>query len=141
MWFGVAMAIGNTIAAGIVTRFSERRPWLKGVLRFHAAVANRSSQPRIRLLAQCATRIVFVANYTLSFISMFRLRMKEPEMARPYRAWDYPWTPGLALASSIVFLAGAVYTNRVNTSWALVILAASYPIFRVMKLFSRRASA
>jgi hypothetical protein len=28
----------------------------------------------------------FVANYTLSFISMFRLRMKEPEMARPYRA-------------------------------------------------------
>jgi basic amino acid/polyamine antiporter, APA family len=28
----------------------------------------------------------FVANYTLSFISMFRRRMKEPEMARPYRA-------------------------------------------------------
>jgi basic amino acid/polyamine antiporter, APA family len=32
----------------------------------------------------------FVANYTLSFISMFRLRIKEPEMARPYRAWGYP---------------------------------------------------
>jgi basic amino acid/polyamine antiporter, APA family len=83
----------------------------------------------------------FVANYTLSFISMFRLRMKEPEMARPYRAWGYPWTPGLALASSILFLAGAVYTDRVNTPWALAMLVASYPIFRVMKLFSRRASA
>ena len=83
----------------------------------------------------------FVANYTLSFISMFRLRMKEPEMARPYRAWGYPWTPGLALASSILFLAGAAYTDRVNTPWALAMLVASYPIFRVMKLFSRRAGA
>jgi len=83
----------------------------------------------------------FVASYTLSIISMFRFRMKEPEMARPYRAWGYPWTPGLALASSIVFLAGAVYTDRVNTLWALDMLVASYAIFRVMKLFSRRASA
>ena len=83
----------------------------------------------------------FVANYTLSFISTFRLRMKEPEMARPYRAWGYPWTPGLALASSILFLAGAVYTDRVNTPWALAMLVASYPIFCVMKLFSRRANS
>jgi amino acid transporter len=82
----------------------------------------------------------FVANYTLSFISIFGLRMKEPEMARPYRAWGYPWTPGLALASSILFLAGAAYTDRVNTPWALAMLVASYPIFRVMKLFSRRAA-
>jgi APA family basic amino acid/polyamine antiporter len=82
----------------------------------------------------------FVANYTLSFISMFRMRMKEPEMPRPYRAWGYPWTPGLALISSFLFLAGAVYTDRVNTPWALGLLIASYPIFRAMKLLSRPAS-
>jgi APA family basic amino acid/polyamine antiporter len=33
----------------------------------------------------------FVANYTLSFISVFVLRRREPEKERPYRAWGYPW--------------------------------------------------
>jgi APA family basic amino acid/polyamine antiporter len=83
----------------------------------------------------------FVANYTLSFISMFRLRMKEPEMLRPYRAWGYPWTPGLALVSSVLFLAAALYTDRVNTPWALSMLIVSYPIYRVMKMLSRPASS
>ena len=36
----------------------------------------------------------FVANYTLSYTSLFILRRKEPQMPRPYRAWGYPWTTG-----------------------------------------------
>ena len=83
----------------------------------------------------------FVANYTLSFIATFRLRSKEPDLPRPYRAWGYPWTTGAALAASLLFLAGAVYTDRVNTPWALGILVASYPIFRVVKFLSNRAAA
>ncbi len=39
----------------------------------------------------------FVANYTLSYSSLFLLRKREPQMARPYRAWGYPWTTGIAL--------------------------------------------
>src|SRR5215208_5536566 len=35
----------------------------------------------------------FVANYILSFISLFVLRRREPEKPRPYRAWGYPFTP------------------------------------------------
>jgi APA family basic amino acid/polyamine antiporter len=78
----------------------------------------------------------FVANYTLSFISTFRLRAMEPGLSRPYRAWGYPWTTGIALTASILFLAGALYTDRVNTPWAFGILVASYPIFRVIKMVS-----
>jgi amino acid transporter len=29
----------------------------------------------------------FVANYALSFVSVFVLRSREPEKPRPYRAW------------------------------------------------------
>ena len=75
----------------------------------------------------------FVANYMLSFISLFRLRAKEPEMARPYRAWGYPWTTAIALISSVAFLIGALFADRENTPWALGLLVASYPLFRVMK--------
>lgn len=83
----------------------------------------------------------FVANYTLSFISLFRLRFKEPQMERPYRAWGYPWTTAVALISSILFLVGAVFADRENTPWALALLVASYPIFRVMKWASLPAQA
>ena len=75
----------------------------------------------------------FVANYTLSFISVFVLRRREPERPRPYRAWGYPWTTGLALLGSVAFLIGAIASDPSNSLIALVLLAASYPAFRAMK--------
>ncbi len=80
----------------------------------------------------------FVANYTLSFISVFVLRKREPEKERPYRAWGYPWTTGLALFASVAFLVGAIASDRRNSVYALILLAASYPVFRLIKLLSSR---
>jgi APA family basic amino acid/polyamine antiporter len=76
----------------------------------------------------------FVANYVLSFISLFVLRLREPDKPRPYRAWGYPVTPALALIGSIAFLGGAISVDRENSVYALLLLAASYPVFRLMKL-------
>ncbi|MBA3515141.1 MAG: APC family permease [Pyrinomonadaceae bacterium] len=80
----------------------------------------------------------FVANYTLSFISVFVLRRREPEKERPYRAWGYPWTTSLALLGSIFFLFGAVASDTRNSLYALILLAASYPVFRAVKLLRSR---
>jgi APA family basic amino acid/polyamine antiporter len=75
----------------------------------------------------------FVANYALSFLSIFVLRRREPERARPYRAWGYPWTTALALIGSVLFLAGAVASDTRNSVYALILLAVSYPTFRLVK--------
>lgn len=75
----------------------------------------------------------FVANYTLSFISVFVLRRREPQKERPYRAWGHPWTTGLALIGSILFLAGAIASDTRNSVYAIVLLAISYPLFRLMR--------
>jgi len=92
----------------------------------------------------------FVANYTLSYSSLFVLRKKEPQMERPYRAWGYPWTTAIALLASIVFLIASVAPDldtvaRTGKLWppspatlALLILLLSYPVFRVLKWASRR---
>lgn len=80
----------------------------------------------------------FVANYTLSFISLFVLRRREPERPRPYRAWGYPWTTALALIGSIVFLGGAVASDTRNSIYALLLLAASYPAFLLTKMLTAR---
>jgi len=82
----------------------------------------------------------FVANYTLSYSSLFALRRKEPQMERPYRAWGYPWTTGLALVGSIGFLIEAVREDRTNSVLTLVALACSYPVYRVLKFVSRTGS-
>jgi basic amino acid/polyamine antiporter, APA family len=80
----------------------------------------------------------FVANYTLSFVSVFVLRRREPEKERPYRAWGYPWTTALSLAGSILFLIGAVAGDTTNSLYALLLLGVSYPVFRVVKFWSTR---
>ena len=81
----------------------------------------------------------FVANYALSYASLFVLRKREPEMARPYRAWGYPWTTGIALVASVMFLVGSILTDQNNAPWALTILVLSYPVFRVLKWVTLRA--
>jgi APA family basic amino acid/polyamine antiporter len=80
----------------------------------------------------------FVTNYLLSFVSMFLLRAREPDMPRPYRAWGYPWTTSLALLGSIGFLGEAVREDRTNSILTLLALAGSYPAYRVLKMVSRR---
>jgi APA family basic amino acid/polyamine antiporter len=84
-----------------------------------------------RVLAVLA--FFFVANYTLSFISVFVLRYREPEKDRPYRAWGYPWTTAAALLGSILFLAGAILSDTRISIYALLLLALSYPMFRFLK--------
>jgi len=91
----------------------------------------------------------FVANYTLSYASLFRLRKHEPDTPRPYRAWGYPWTSALALIASAVFLIAslgldfknAIFQHDLLHEWwpppppmlAFIILLVSYPLFKVMK--------
>lgn len=79
----------------------------------------------------------FVANYSMSFTSLFVLRWREPITSRPFRAWGHPWTTGLALLGSLAFLVGAVAGDTENSLWALACLAASYPVYRL----TRRAGA
>lgn len=82
----------------------------------------------------------FVANYTLSFISVFVLRRREPETPRPYRAWGYPWTTGIVLLGSIAFLVGAVVTDTRNALYSVAVLALSFPVFHLLKRVARPRS-
>jgi basic amino acid/polyamine antiporter, APA family len=81
-----------------------------------------------RVLALLA--FFFVANYSLSLVSVFVLRRTEPDTPRPYRAWGHPWTTGLALAGYLAFLVGQVLGDTRNSLWSLGLLALSWPVFR-----------
>lgn len=118
-----------------------------------AAKVNKGGTPTVSLLLSTIAGIAFVigsferviamlsfffvANYTLTYTSMFVLRKREPEMNRPYRAWGHPWTTGIALAGSVLFLIGSILTDQKNAPLALGMLILSYPVYRLMKLASR----
>jgi APA family basic amino acid/polyamine antiporter len=119
-----------------------------GLVTTKAAAVNEGGTPTVALLASTAVALVFivfgrtfervitvlafffVANYTLSFLSVFVLRRREPDTPRPYRAWGYPWTTAAALVGSIAFLIGAIASDTTNSVIAVAALAASYPAFR-----------
>lgn len=49
--------------------------------------------------------------YIISMLSLFRLRKKEPDLERPFRAPAYPWFPAIALVLSVICLASLIYYN------------------------------
>ncbi len=75
----------------------------------------------------------FVANYALTFASLFVLRRREPETPRPFRVPGYPWVPGLALVGSVVFLVAAVIGDQRNSVIALIVLALSLPAYWIVR--------
>ncbi len=105
--------------------------WLSALVALLFIVFGKRFDKVITILA-----FFFVANYILSFVSLFVLRRREPDKPRPYRAWGYPVTPALALAGSLLFLAGAIASDTENSMYALGLLAVSYPVFRLIKRLS-----
>jgi APA family basic amino acid/polyamine antiporter len=87
-----------------------------------------------RLVAIAA--FFFVVVYVSGFVSLFVLRRREPGLPRPFRAWGYPWTTGVALAGSLLFLVGNGVSDPENTLYAVSLIALSYPLYRFLR--SRR---
>lgn len=117
----------------------------------HAAEVNAGGTPDVALLISSALAVVFivtqsfdqviaklafffVANYTLSFASVFALRRREPAAERPFRAWGHPITTGIALLASLAFLGGAIASDPHNSLWALGLLVVSLPIYLLLSL-------
>jgi APA family basic amino acid/polyamine antiporter len=138
----------NLIAPRILYAMSR-----DGLFSERAVKVNRGGTPTITLLVSTVAALLiillskrlanvfaalaffFVINYSVSFLSIFILRRREPDTPRPYRTWGYPWTTGLALIGSVGFLIGAIASDTENSINALLMLAASYPAFLLLKLF------
>ena len=76
---------------------------------------------------------LFVTNYALAFTALFVSRRRAPDVARPFRVPGYPFVPGLALAGSLAFMAGAVFGDRANSLLALALLVISWPVYRLIR--------
>jgi len=117
---------------------------------------NRGGTPTIASAASCVVAVAFVltnsfntalammafffvASYTLSFSSLFAMRIRQPQKHRPFRVPLYPFVPGLALLGSLAFLVAAIVGDMDNSLWALAMVALSAPAYALAKRFRRDA--
>ncbi|HET9152394.1 MAG TPA: amino acid permease, partial [Gemmatimonadales bacterium] len=70
--------------------------------------------------------VLVVLLYVLMFAAFFRLRRKEPELARPYRARGYPWLPALALVIAVVLLAGLIAADPKSAAITGVVMVVTW---------------
>jgi APA family basic amino acid/polyamine antiporter len=82
------------------------------------------------------TAFLGVAVNAAVYLAYFSLRRRHPDLHRPYRAFGHPWIPGLVTAISIGLLFGFVVANPRPSLYAVVILAANYPVYAWLRRHS-----
>ncbi|HRP08411.1 MAG TPA: APC family permease, partial [Gemmatimonadales bacterium] len=71
--------------------------------------------------------------YALTTISLFMLRMRQPDLPRPVRAFGYPVVPALYIVS-LVGLMVVLLTQKPYFTWpGLVIVALGIPVYLVWR--------
>jgi ethanolamine permease len=76
--------------------------------------------------------------YSISMISLLRLRILEPDLPRPFVVPLYPVLPVTALAIAIVALSAVIIYNPELAAIYFVILAASFGTFKLFNPRSRK---
>ena len=65
-------------------------------------------------------------------------RRREPDRARPFRAWGYPWSAVLVLVGAAAFLVGAAAGDAINAAGALALLVLGFLVRGGMSAAHRR---
>jgi len=67
--------------------------------------------------------------FALTAIALLRLRRKEPNLVRPYRAWGYPWTPLIFLVAAVALTVNLWMVRPVRSSLGLAVILSGVPFF------------
>ena len=139
-----AIAVISSLNAGLMFTprilFSMSRD---GLLPRNITVVNRGGTPSLALFLSAGVSIalvlsgsfdtliaigsiLYVAVYLSGFASLLILRKTEPDLARPYKAWWYPWSTLLVLLASTAFLVGSVIGDLKHSLFTAILILLSY---------------
>jgi APA family basic amino acid/polyamine antiporter len=75
--------------------------------------------------------VAFVSHFfiCLAVLAVVMLRVKEPDLPRPYRVWGYPLTPIAFLLVSAIYLVNLLVTRPLGVSVGIVMVLAGLPFY------------
>ncbi len=80
---------------------------------------------------QLFTYVVFASwvFYAMGAAAVIRLRRTAPDLARPYRAWGYPWTPLVFVGFALWLVVSTVLETPREALVGVAIVAAGLPLY------------
>jgi APA family basic amino acid/polyamine antiporter len=70
-------------------------------------------------------------------IALYALRARQPQLARPYRAWGYPVVPALYLVANLAIAASLLVGSPKSALGSLAVSAASVPFYFLFARWKR----
>jgi len=145
--------LNGSILAGSRVPYAQARDGLfpSGL----AAVHPRFRTPAASILAQACiagvfaitgqyqalyTKVIFseFVFYALATAGIFILRRREPELARPYRTWGYPFVPAAFVCFAVLLLVNTFRTQRADSLWGLVLMGCGVPAYLIWNFWKGR---
>jgi APA family basic amino acid/polyamine antiporter len=80
-----------------------------------------------RLIAVASFLVVVL--YLSGFCALFALRVREPDLPRPFKAWGYPWVNLGVLLASAAFLVAMIVGDLKDALFTLILISVSYPVY------------
>lgn len=151
--FGLISSISSMVWAGprVSAAIGRDYPTLRFLER-----TNMNGIPAIAILIQGTIVVVLVLsatfeqliNYVQGLLTIsslmvvtgiFFLRVKRPEIKRPYKAWGYPLTPAIFALMSGYVLWFQIKERTVEFGWGITTLALGAGVYAAMIQFRKRA--
>ena len=124
-------------------------PQALGVLhpRFHTPAASILAQAFIAGLFALSgpyeslyTKVIFSEwlFYALVTVSLFILRRREPDLARPYRTWGYPVVSLIFVILAALLLLNTFFERRSDSLWGLALMGSGIPAYLIWRQWQHR---
>ena len=121
-----------------------------GVFFKKAAELNKASVPAWSIWVQCFWAsalcltgkygdlldfvvIIVLIFYILTIYGIFILRRKMPDVERPYKAFGYPFLPGLYIVIASAICLALLYTKTSTSGWGVLIMLIGIPVYYLTK--------
>lgn len=145
--------LNGSILAGSRVPYAQARDGLfpLGLARLNS----RFRTPVVSLLAQASIAGLFALSgqyrglytkaifsewvfYALVTSAVLILRLREPGLPRPYRAWGYPWVPATFIVLAFLFLVNTFFEQRSDLLWCLLLMGSGVPAYFLWQRWQRR---
>ncbi|WP_413999027.1 APC family permease [Flavobacterium sp. W1B] len=121
-----------------------------GVFFKKAAQLNKASVPAWSIWVQCFWAsalcltgkygdlldfvvIIVLIFYILTILGIFILRKKMPDAERPYKAFGYPFLPGLYIVVASAICIALLFTKTSTSGWGVLIMLLGIPVYYLTK--------
>ncbi len=156
MAISMLVTLNGTIMSGARVPFAVARDGY--FFRALAEVHPRFHTPSVAIVVQAALSIVLLllgANfrqlfslaifaewlfYMIAGSTIFVFREREPQAARPYRMWGYPFVPAIFIVVAAALLCYTFANDWPNSGYGVLVILAGIPVFAIFAYLRRRES-